>query len=114
MSDLPTDGPDPNVRRDVGGWISGPCLPSGSTPHRELFRAIVTALDCPPPATVQDEMTYFRVVRDRARVVLLTVARLVSDREAGDLDVMAAAAASIREQLADFPTDGYDHNPLAC
>lgn len=25
------DNPDPNVRHDVGGWISGPCLPPGET-----------------------------------------------------------------------------------
>jgi hypothetical protein len=30
VSDHPTDdNPDPNVRHDIGGWISGPCLPAG-------------------------------------------------------------------------------------
>ncbi len=83
-------------------------VPPGSTANRELFHVIAQALDVPPPATVRDELTYFRCVRDRARVVLATMARLSSDREADDLDIMAAAV-SIREQLSDFPCDGYDH-----
>ena len=38
MNDLPTDDdPDPNVRHDIGGWISGPCLdeplPGPLTPY---------------------------------------------------------------------------------
>jgi hypothetical protein len=65
-----------------------------------------------PPATVKDELTYFRCVRDRARVLLTTVARLASDREADNLDVIAAV--SIREQLVDYPPDGYDHAGSSC
>jgi hypothetical protein len=35
VSDHPTDDdPDPNVRHDIGGWISGPCLPPGEEEHQ--------------------------------------------------------------------------------
>jgi hypothetical protein len=33
VNNRPTgDNPDPNVRADVGGWISGPCLPAPENP----------------------------------------------------------------------------------
>jgi len=99
---------DPNVRYDIGGWISGPMLPPGSTANRELYAATVAALDCPPPATPQDERVCLRTVRDRARVVLQVIARLASDREAGAADVLRAAHV-IGGRVADVPADGYDH-----
>ena len=45
MPDHPTnDNPEPDVRADVGGWISGPCLPPGEVP-RKLYWAQVEAED---------------------------------------------------------------------
>ena len=104
MSDHSTDEPDPDVRRDVGGWISGPMLPD---PDRQLYTAIVNALDCPPPRTGRDEVTYFRTLRDRARVVLNVIARLASDDDVNDMDVLMAADA-IQQRVADFPVTAYD------
>jgi hypothetical protein len=42
-------------------------VPPGSTPLRELARAIDQALTLPRPAT-RDEVVYLRYVRDRARL----------------------------------------------
>jgi len=66
MPDHPTsDRPAPDVRRDEGGWISGPMPgapqparvlppPPGSTAHRELLTTIARALELPPPATLAE------------------------------------------------------------
>jgi hypothetical protein len=111
--------PDPNVRHDVGGWLSGPCLdpeqlpaPPGSTPCRVLLRAISETLTLPPPATHRGEVVYLRLSRDRARLVVSACRRVLDDREAEDRDLLIAAD-SLRDQAADYPPDGYDHNPLA-
>jgi hypothetical protein len=118
----PPAGGDPNVRRDVGGWISGPMLdeplpeppvhpvPPGSTPLRELLAAITAALTLPGPATERDEVTYLRIHRDRARLVLFTCRRLLADREAYDRDVMVSVT-RLREDAASLRDDQYDHAP---
>ena len=36
---VPPEPPDPNVRHDIGGWISGPCLPG------HAFHVLITAGD---------------------------------------------------------------------
>jgi len=110
--------PEPVIRADIGGWISGPCLdpeqlpaPPGSTPCRVLILAIAETLTIPPPATHRDEVTYLRLSRDRARLVISACRRVLDDREAGDRDLLIAAD-TLRGQAADYPADGYDHNPL--
>jgi hypothetical protein len=85
-------------------------VPPGSTPLRELTHAVASALALPAPATTRDELTYLRISRDRARLVLLTCRRLLADREAGDRDVMLAMT-SLRDQVALLPDDSYDHRP---
>lgn len=111
------EDPAGNVRYDVGGWISGPMLdpprrmvPPGSSPMRELSAAIDSALTLPTPATQRDELTYLRLHRDRARLVLLAVRRIVRDREIEDdpEDIMGVVA-SLREQAAQLGDDAYDH-----
>ena len=47
-----------------------------------------------------DELACLRLSRDRARVVLSTMRRVLADREIDDRDVMSFVA-SLREQLAD-------------
>jgi hypothetical protein len=105
MSD--TETPDPNVRHDIGGWISGPSLseplpvrqiPAGSSAMRELLAAIVQALTLPASDTTKDELTYLRVSRHRARLVLFACRRLLADHEADDTDIMIAVG-SLRDQL---------------
>jgi hypothetical protein len=73
-----------------------PPVPPGSTAHRQLLAAVRDALDCPPAA-----------LTDRARLVLATVRHVLGDHE-DDPDDLMAAAGSLRDLLADFPTD---HSP---
>jgi hypothetical protein len=122
-TEQPLPGGDPNVRRDVGGWISGPSLsepllgpvppvPPGPTPLRELCGAVAQALTLPNQATTRDEVTYLRIMRDRARLVLSAMRRVLRDREIEDdpRDVMIVAA-SLRDEAASLVDDAYDHAP---
>jgi hypothetical protein len=90
-----------------------PVVPPGSTPLREFCHAVAMTLTLPAPATLRDEVTYLRITRDRARMVLLACRRVLADREleADDRDVMAAVF-SLRSEAAQLPDDQYDHNPL--
>jgi hypothetical protein len=110
---------DPNVHRDIGGWISGPSLdrplpapvvPPNSSALRQLAHAVAAALTLPGPATSRDELTYLRIHRDRARLVLFAMRRVLADREADDRDVMAVVTA-LRDQAAQMPSGTYDHSP---
>jgi len=93
MQDLPSN---PDIRHDLGGWISGPSMsepppphvPPGSTPLREMAHAVAIALTLPNPATTRDELTYLRIMRDLMLVV-----------------------ASLRDQAASLGDDAYDHAP---
>jgi hypothetical protein len=118
------DNPTDNVRRDLGGWISGPMLdqplppvspirivPPGSSATRELLSAIAQALTLSAPATTKDEVTYLRISRDRARLVLHACRRLLADREADDRDTMITVT-RLREEAGQLPPDDYDHNAL--
>src|SRR5258708_28253425 len=95
------------VRADGGGWISDPCIPPGTTPEREMLLAVIGALTLPPPATARDEVTYLRLSRDRAGLVVDAV-RAATAPGAGGLDILFAAA-RLCDQLADYPDDTYDH-----
>jgi hypothetical protein len=116
---------DSNIRLDVGGWISGPSLspdqlppprsldvPPASTAWRELSGAIAQTLSLPRPATTRDEVTYLRIYRDRARLVLLACRRILADREIEDdpRDLMAVVV-SLREQAAQLGDDAYENAP---
>jgi hypothetical protein len=117
------DDPSGNVRYDLGGWISGPSLdpplprvaprivPPGSTPLREFAHAIAIAmaLALPRPATERDELSYLRITRDRARLVLLACRKIMADGEIEDdqADVMAVVT-SVRDQVTQLPDDAYD------
>jgi hypothetical protein len=85
-------------------------IPPGSSPMRELCHAVDQALALPAPATVRDETTYLRILRDRVRLVRSAIRRLLADREAEDGDVMLAAA-SLRDEAAQLGDDQYDHAP---
>jgi len=85
-------------------------VPPGSSPLRELCHAVDRALALPAPATVRDETTYLRILRDRVRMVRSAIRRLLADREAEDLDVMLVAT-SLRDEAAQLGDDQYDHAP---
>ena len=95
--------------------MSGSAVPPvspGSTPLRELALAIANALTLPAPATIRDELTYLRITRDRARLVVFAMRRILTDREIEDdpRDVMAAVS-TLRDQVAELRDDAYDHVP---
>ncbi len=85
-----------------------PVVPPGSSALREFCRAIEAALTLAAPATTKDELTYLRISRDRARVVLFGCKRVLADREVDDRDLMAIVA-SLRDMTTQLPAD--QHTP---
>jgi hypothetical protein len=87
-------------------------VPPGSTPLREVAHAVANALTLPAPATTRDELTYLRISRDRARLVVFAMRRILADHEIENEpgDVMTAVAA-LRDQVAELRDDAYDHTP---
>ena len=94
-----TDGPSASV-----------VFPSSSA-LREFCRAIEAALTLATPATTKDELTYLRISRDRARVVLFGCKRVLADDEVDDRHLMAIAA-SLRDMTTQLPADQYTANSL--
>jgi hypothetical protein len=66
-------------------------VPPGSTPLRELAHAIAAALTLPNDIVSQSEPAYLRVSRDRARVVLFAMRRVLADREISDSAIVGIA-----------------------
>jgi hypothetical protein len=98
---------------DPNGGLDGPAVrpvPPGSTPLRELCHAIDKALALPGPATLRDEVTYLRILRERARLVRRAIRRLLADREADDRDVMIVVC-GLRNEAGQLSDDQYDHAP---
>jgi hypothetical protein len=85
-------------------------LPGGSA-LREFCRVIEAALTLATPATMKDELTYLRISRDRARVVLFGCKRVLADHELDDRDLMAIVA-SLRDMITPLPADQYTPNSL--
>jgi hypothetical protein len=81
----------------------------GSSALREFCQAIEAALTT--PATTKDELTYLRISRDRARIVLFGCKRVLADHELDDRDLMAVAA-SLRDMTTQLPADQYTSNSL--
>jgi hypothetical protein len=102
--------------RGTGGalrWCRVPVrpVPPGSSATRELLGAIAQTLTLPRPATTKDELTYLRVSRDRACLVLLTCGRVLADREADERDIMITVT-QLREEAGQLPPDDYDHSKV--
>jgi hypothetical protein len=94
-----TDGPEEAV------------VLASSSALREFCQAIEAALTLATPATTKDELTYLRISRDRARVVLFGCKRVLADDEIDDRDLMAIAA-SLRDMTTQLPADQYTANSL--
>jgi len=86
-------------------------VPPGRCAVREFCLAIEDALTLAAPATTKDELTYLRISRDRARVVLFGCKRVLADPELDDRDLMAIAA-SLRDLTTQLPADQYTPNSL--
>jgi hypothetical protein len=97
--------------------VTGPAIPPvppGSTPLRELAHAVANALALPGPATTRDELTYLRIRRDRARLVVFAMLRILADHEIeNDPGDVMAAVTTLREQVAELCDDAFDHSPAA-
>lgn len=85
-------------------------MPPNSTALRELAHAVGQALTLPGPATTRDELTYLRIMRDRARLVRQAMRQLLDDREASDADLMHAVT-SLRAEVAQLGAEAYAHAP---
>jgi hypothetical protein len=89
-----------------------PPVPPGSTPLRELAHAVANALALPGPATTRDELTYLRITRDRARLVVIAMRRILADHEIeNDPGDVMAAVTILRDAIAELCDDAYDHAP---
>jgi hypothetical protein len=76
----------------------GRIVPPGSTPLRELAHAIAGALTLPNDVADLEEVGYLRASRDRARVVLFAMRRIIADHEIeNDPGDVMAVVATIRE-----------------
>jgi hypothetical protein len=73
-------------------------VPPGSTPLRELASAIAGALTLPNDVADLEEIGYLRASRDRVRVVLFAMRRIIADHEIeNDPGDLMAVVATIRE-----------------
>ncbi|HEX4656774.1 MAG TPA: hypothetical protein VH307_05285 [Streptosporangiaceae bacterium] len=78
---------------------------------RELLTTICRGLDLPAPATASDEAPYLRLHRDRAQAIR-HFCQAAADHSTSDRDLMAIAI-SLRNNLAGYPADSYQHHPLS-
>jgi hypothetical protein len=93
-----------NAERFAGLRVAYARVPAGGL-ESQLRRG---ARDAGEPATTAAVVTYLRLHRDRARVVLFARRHVLADREADDKDLMIAAD-SLRNYAGDYPDDIYDH-----
>jgi hypothetical protein len=110
-----TSQPTPRLAGRTADPSAVPPVLPGSTALREFCYAVVRALTLPDPAHwpgtpagPAHELAQLRLYRDRARLVVQTMRRILADREIDDGDIMIFAV-SLREELADEPADCGHH-----
>lgn len=87
-------------------------VPANSSPLREIAHAADQALTLPAPATTRDELTYLRILRDRARLVRQAMREIIADHEIdGDDRSVMVVVGKLRYQVGLLPDDAYDHAP---
>jgi hypothetical protein len=91
-----------------------PPVPPGSTALREFCHAVISALTIPDAARPglrqadhPEDVAVLRLYRDRTRLVLTTMRRILADREIDDRDVMTFVV-SLREQVTVQVENGDD------
>lgn len=81
------------VRYDEGGWISGPMVPPGSSPARELLHSVRRALDVPEGSAA---------LAGRVQAVRESLQRILADPDTWADDLMSEAAI-LRQAASDIP-----------
>jgi hypothetical protein len=89
-----------------------PPIPPGSTPCRELLRALRDALRLPYPAGKPDEHAYYVLRSKRCGLALEAIDRILTDRGADNRDLLTEAEV-LRLHVRDLPPDGYEHSGLS-
>jgi hypothetical protein len=84
----------------------------GTTAVRGLLTAVSKALDIPPPAGPDDEMTFLRLRSERATEALRSVLNFLSHPSRTDLD-LSWCAAWLDEALEQYPADQYSHSTMS-
>jgi hypothetical protein len=97
------DNPEPAPIREI---------PPGSTVLRELAHAVEQSLALPKAATQREEVTYLRILRNRARLVQSVMRRITRDRMDEDRDVMLMVTL-LRDQVSVLGDDNATHDPEA-
>jgi hypothetical protein len=69
------------------------------------------ALECPPPADLDDEDVFLRLRCEHTRLALAAIRAVLAHQESGPAEITAAAC-RLRDCLADYPADGYGHSPF--
>jgi hypothetical protein len=86
-------------------------VPPGSSPCRELLRAVAEAITLPFPRTHADEVSYFRLRSQRASLAVQGIRRILASKDADSADMLTEASV-LRELIADLPADIYEHSNL--
>jgi hypothetical protein len=105
----------PHVPADSAPFRPIPPVPPGSTALREFCHAVARTLTIPDPALrpglssvqLSDEIACLRLYRDRARLVVSGMRRILADFEIDDRDIMTFVV-SLREEVS-YRADR-DHN----
>jgi hypothetical protein len=77
---------------------------------RHFLRAVHQAIGLPDPRRVSDELPYFRLLDQRARLARAAIGRLMANPGSCELDFISEGD-HILHQIADLPPDTYRHRP---
>ena len=85
----------------------------GNYSLQRLCMAVTEVLTLPPPATSEDEVTYLRISRDRARLVAFACRRISEDTERGmDEALILEVVRQMKGEAQQMSADQYTHNSL--
>lgn len=76
---------------------------------RHFLSAVHQALDLPAPRHAQDRLRYLTLLEQRARLVAVSIGRLIASQQSDDLD-FTSEGDHILHQIADLPPDTYRHD----
>lgn len=82
-----------------------------ATAVRALLHSVAEALDCPAPATAEDEVTFLRLRSERATEALRAILNVLADPGRTDLDY-SWIAANLDIAIQQYPADRYEHSAM--